>query len=163
MGQSPVLQWLSADKDNGHLSLKTGKYRASAPKLQTLPPTTEAFHQNVLRAHIQTAHLFAALDIDPPDLDPKQFDYEADHINKRLIPRPLAQNVEVAPENLMKLVRCGCCSGQSCKTGNCGCKRHQMACTLFCECGGRMGCNNPFQKPTSTHEEESDEDDDYTY
>ena len=33
---------------------KTGK-ASSAPKLCSLPPTTEGFHENILRAHLQVA------------------------------------------------------------------------------------------------------------
>ena len=73
--------------------IKTGKATSCAPKLCTLPPTTEAFHINVLRAHLQLAHWYAALDIDPPDMDPTAFGFEQDDTNKVLNPRPLPQGV----------------------------------------------------------------------
>ena len=38
---------------------KTGK--ATAPRLCSLPPTTESFHENVLRAHLQVENWPAAV------------------------------------------------------------------------------------------------------
>ena len=49
---------------------KTAK-SSSAPELCSLAPTTEAFRQNAKRAHFQCGHCYAALDSDPPTLDPK--------------------------------------------------------------------------------------------
>ena len=40
---------------------KTGKSSTSAPKLCTLPPTTDAFLQNVLRAHIQLCDWYSTM------------------------------------------------------------------------------------------------------
>ena len=34
---------------------RVGRSLASAPKLTSLPPTTESFQENVARAHLQTA------------------------------------------------------------------------------------------------------------
>ena len=78
--------------------IKTGKTASSAPKLCSLPPTTEAFHLNVLRAHLQLSHWYAALETNPPDLDPINFCFEADDTNKVMIPRPLPPGVETAPD-----------------------------------------------------------------
>ena len=66
-------------------SIKIGKSKSHAIKLFSLPPTTEAFLMNVLRAHLQLSHWYAALDINPPDLDPLDHGFEPDHVNKVLI------------------------------------------------------------------------------
>ena len=42
---------------------------SDAPKLQSLPPTTEAFCQNVLRAHYQCALWKSSLHENPPQLE----------------------------------------------------------------------------------------------
>ena len=65
---------------------RTGK-SSSVPKLCSLPPTTEAFHENVLRAHLQVATWYASLLGEPPAQDPVQFGWEADPVNKCLIPQ----------------------------------------------------------------------------
>ena len=138
-------------------ALKTGKCRTSAPKLCTLPPTTEAFHQHTLRAHIQVAHWYASLEEDPPPLNPEEFGWEADNDNKTLTPRAVADGTEMAPANILKLIKCGCDSEQSCKSGRCGCTSRQMTCTAFCACGGLLECHNPFKRST---EEEGDSGED---
>ena len=48
----------------------TGRKGASIlPKLKSLPPTVEAFRENVKRAHFQACIWKAALQLDPPELD----------------------------------------------------------------------------------------------
>ena len=123
---------------------KTGK-TSSAPKLCSLPPTTEAFHENILRAHLQVATWRAALSGEPPAMDPVHFGWEIDHVNKCLIPRNISQGTAYAPENVLKLVRCGCDSEKACRGGKCGCMSRQLPCTIFCSCGAvSRVCHNPF-------------------
>ena len=52
---------------------KESRSKASAPKLRSLPPTSEAFEQNVARAHLQVAIWLHALDPNPPVLDPTPY------------------------------------------------------------------------------------------
>ena len=54
---------------------KTGKGSSSIPKLCSLTPTTEAFAENVKRAHLQACIWKAAHDADPPQLDPAEFGF----------------------------------------------------------------------------------------
>eukprot|EP00745_Piridium_sociabile_P037812 TRINITY_DN68984_c0_g1_i6.p1 TRINITY_DN68984_c0_g1~~TRINITY_DN68984_c0_g1_i6.p1 ORF type:complete len:1121 (+),score=248.01 TRINITY_DN68984_c0_g1_i6:81-3443(+) len=125
---------------------KTGK-SSSAPKLWSLPPTTEAFHENVLRAHLQVANWRATLLGEPPSMDPVQFGWEADHVNKGLTPQNMCHGTAYAPPHVLKLVRCGCDSEKSCRGGNCGCMSRQLSCTIFCTCCASFGmCHNPFNK-----------------
>ena len=99
-------QWLWAQK--------TAK-SYNAPKLCSLPPTTEAFMQNAKRAHFQVAQWYAA------SLDPRDYGWEADDTNKSLLPTTVAEGVALAPDDVLKLIRCGCTSESACKRGNCGC------------------------------------------
>lgn len=122
---------------------KTGKSTA-APKLCSLPPTTEAFEQNVYRAHFQVSQWYSALSGDPPHLSVFNYGWEVDDANKCLIPRNVAEGVPYAPEKILKLVKCGCISQRPCKGTNCGCTGHQLPCTIFCVCGGGRDCLNPF-------------------
>ncbi|KAH9508496.1 hypothetical protein Btru_055357 [Bulinus truncatus] len=69
MSDTRYAQWLS----------RTGKRKAKiAPKLKSLPPTSEAFEENVKRAHIQTCIWKNALLRDPPNLDPTKFGWQKD-------------------------------------------------------------------------------------
>ena len=54
-------------------STKVQRSIAGAPKLQTLPPTAEAFKANVARAHLQVAIWRHAHEPNPPALDPLQY------------------------------------------------------------------------------------------
>ena len=60
----------------------TGKLNASAPKLCTLPPTTEAFMENVKRAHHQVAQWMSTPSGDPPPMDARSYGWEEDTENK---------------------------------------------------------------------------------
>ena len=65
---------------------KTGrKAAAKIPKLCSLPPTSEAFQENVKRAHFQCAVWRRALQ-EPPDLDPRKFGWFKDEETKFLSP-----------------------------------------------------------------------------
>ncbi len=58
---------------------KTSKRKVTgAPKLKSLPSTSEAFEQNVRRAHFHVSVWKAALEKDPPELAPTNFGWEKD-------------------------------------------------------------------------------------
>ena len=90
-----------------------------APKLCSLPPTAEAFMQNVKRAHFQVTYWYAAMEPEPPPLNPQDFGWEADDINKSLSHTTVTKFVCVVPDYVLKLMRCGCDSELACKTGKC--------------------------------------------
>ena len=119
---------------------KTGA-SISAPKLCSLPPTTEAFEQNVLRANFQVAQWYSALSGNPPPLNATEYGWEQDQVIKTLVPRNLPDGVPYAPDQILKMIRCGCSSQTPCKGGNCGCMRHQLPCTMYCACGGGHICS----------------------
>ena len=81
-----------------------------APKLCSLPPTTEAFEQKVRRVHHQLAQWYSGLSGDPPPLNAVDYGWESDNTNRCLIQRNMADGVPYAPEHVLKLVRCGCAS-----------------------------------------------------
>lgn len=138
---------------------KTGKSQ-SAPKLCSLPPTTESFELNVKRAHHQVAQWYSAITGVPPGLSPTDYGWEKDCVNKSLIPRNLPDGVQYAPEHILKLVKCGCSSQQPCHTGRCSCMGHQLVCTIFCACGSGSTCCNPFKEKRSVSSGDSDDSDD---
>ena len=61
---------------------------------------------------------------------------------KTLQPVPLPANVELAPETIMRMIRCACKSDNSCRTRACSCTRDGLKCTIFCACYA-AGCMQP--------------------
>lgn len=138
-------------------STKVASQIASAPKLQSLPPTNEAFLQNVLRAHLQVAIWRKSADRHPPNLNPEDYGFVRE--GNSLRPMTVASDVALVPEDLLKVVKCGCSSIYPCQSRNCSCSQAGMPCTEFCKCGGLIGhCFNS----NTTHSESEDGDEDNT-
>ncbi|KAG0718576.1 hypothetical protein GWK47_052177 [Chionoecetes opilio] len=94
---------------------KTSKRKVtSIPKLKSLPPTSEAFEQNVKRAHYQVWIWKAALSKKPPDLLPTDFGWEKDEATKSLLPITVPEGAALAPPDVLKVIRCGCATDQPC-------------------------------------------------
>jgi len=95
----------------------------AAPKLASLPPSTEGFLQNAKHA----------LESNPHSLNLLEYGWEADDVNKTLYPTTVAEGVCIAPDCILKLIRCGCDSESEmpCRSGNCGCTGRQIPCTIF--------------------------------
>ena len=66
-------------------------------KLKAIPPTNEAFKENSKRAHFQACIWKAALDEEPPNLDPLKFGWIKDNSAKSLGAIPLPQDVPLVP------------------------------------------------------------------
>ena len=131
MSEARVKVWLS----------KTGKGSSSTPKLCTLPPTTEAFEENVKRAHHQ-ALIWQSLQVhNPPELDSTEYGWVKDDQNKSLQPVILPDEVKLAPEMIRRLNRCGCHSSAPCSSRACSCNSANMKCTIFCVCYNQGCCN----------------------
>lgn len=120
---------------------KTGKGPVSTPRLCSLPPTTEAFVENVKRAHHQASMWRSAKTEHPPELDVEKYGWEKDDVNKSLVPTAIPEAVNLAPHSVLKLIRCGCKSGTPCNTSRCGCKSANLSCTVFCACHDGECCN----------------------
>ena len=133
---------------------KVSKNLACAPQLHSLPPTNEAFKQNVARAHLQVAIWRESLTSDQPSLDPTQYGYTGD--GQSLLPSTLPADVLPAPNELLKLIKCNKCSGDTpCKTKRCSCHRDRLGCSMFCGCRGET-CFNEY---TVVNDDQSEEDD----
>ena len=91
---------------------KTSKSRKTAPPLCDLPPTIEAFAENVKHTHFQTATWLSTMSPDPPDSGPTSYGWERDEVNRLLSPT----GIPPAQSEVLKLVRCTssfvktCCS-----------------------------------------------------
>ena len=123
-----------------------GQNVAGAPNLASLPPTNEAFNENVARAHLQVAVWMNALQPDPPAIDPTAFGWSLEEASKTLIPKTLPSDTPLAPGDLLKLVRRSCSSETPCKTQRCGCSSASIACSVFCACYGGQACSNEITR-----------------
>lgn len=137
-------------------AVKIGKGRAAMPQLNHLPPTTEAFIENVKHAHMQACVWKQALHLTPPQIDPLQHGFIRDTSTKSLLPNPLPEDVPLAPENILKLIRCSCESDAPCKTMRCRCASAKLPCTVFCTCQAD-NCNNELTK-SQMEDENTDEE-----
>lgn len=118
---------------------KTGHASSSPPKLCSLPPTNEAFAENVKRAHHQAIVWRSLDDNNPPELDPEMYGWTKDTTMKTLQPTSLPVNTALAPESIMRLIRCWCKSVTPCSTRACRCTGDNLKCTVFCTCNN-TGC-----------------------
>ena len=111
-----------------------------SPKLQTLPPTTEATNENIARAHFQVATWQHDKNTDPPQLDPTKSGWQKEGSSLRPVTVP--NDISLVPHELFKLLKCSCRSVSPCQTKRCGCSSANMACTEFCACSGGDSCFN---------------------
>ena len=110
-------------------SVKVGKKTTASPKLQVLPPTTESFMENVKRAHLQLAIWLSADTTNPPSLNPAEYGWIRDEPSKCLLPVLLPPGKAAAPDELLKMIRCGCESEEPChKWRRHGCKYRNRGC-----------------------------------
>ena len=103
----------------------------------TLPPTERAAYFHSLRVHLQVMQ-WQILDLHC--LDPTEWGWrmEQGHLS------PIKTDLDVAPEFLLKFVRCNCqtTSKNTCGTKICSCRKHGLKCVAACgDCRGKS-CNN---------------------
>ena len=89
------------------------------PKLQSLPPTSESFSENVKRAHLQMWLWKTAMDSDPPDTDSTNLGWIEDTNSKILAPVTIPADELPALLVLLQMICCGCASDQLCATARC--------------------------------------------
>jgi len=139
---------------------KMGNRKATtAPKLRSLPPTTEAFAEHVKRAHFQMSIWRAAIQPNPPPLDPLSNGWWRDERNETLMPIMLPRNVLPVPESASKPIRCVRASNHPCSTARRGCKANRPSCTTPCACKADSKCENEATR-TSDSDPDSEDDDD---
>ena len=116
------------------------------PALNSLPPTTGAFAQNVKRAHLQTAIWKQALKQDPPDVQVSDYGWEVkDGQDGSIEPVAIPGGEAPAPDYVLKLIACKCESTTPCRTNLCSCVAANMTCTAFCHLQNSMACSNDSQ------------------
>ena len=113
-------------------TMKFGNTATSAPKIQALLPTTEAFVENVKRSHLQMGTWKAALSLNPPALDPVEYGYVRHEPSKTLLPTTVPDGVTLEPDEIMTLIKCNCEGASACRNMRCSCSHSKLPCTLFC-------------------------------
>ena len=111
-----------------------------------LPPTERTAHFHALRVHLQVTQ-WKTLDI--KCLKPDEWGWQ--YVNDILF--PIMTDEKVAPDALLKFIRCKCKVGSrnTCGTNMCTCKRNGLKCVQACgDCRGEK-CNN---KDTAIFENE---------
>ncbi len=78
--------------------------------------------------------------------------------NMALTPTTVPDNVPLAPDDTLKMIKCSCDSATPCNSRRCGCQNANMACTSFCTCQGGDGCFNPKTRERIQAEDESDDE-----
>ena len=140
--------------------IESGKVTKSF-KLCSLPPTKEAFEQNVLRAHFNCAVVMSSLESSPPPLDPTDFGYSKVEAGQCLQPVMLPNHVQVAPEEILRRLSCHC-SAKNCSRNpvtlksSCSCVKTGMHCTTFCKCNHDL-CENKDDVSEDEDEHEATE------
>ena len=95
---------------------RVGKSLKSVVKVSTLPPTAESFVENVKRAHLQACIWKNALDADPPDLSPETYGWLRNEVSQTLVPVTVPKGVALAPDDVLKLIECGCENDDPCSS-----------------------------------------------
>jgi hypothetical protein len=123
---------------------KNGKGHTSSPNLSSLPPTTDAFIENVKLAYLQTV-LWRSLDAKPYQMNPEDLILKRDADNKSFNPKAFPDGTKSAPDYILGMTRCGCKIDTPCSTKRCSCKEKVLLCILFCAFF-KIGCSRSRQQ-----------------
>ena len=67
--------------------------------------------------------------------------WRKDEANRSLVPTTIADTVHLAPDAVLRLIRCGCESDKPCRSSRCGCRSAKPSLTMFCACHDGICCN----------------------
>lgn len=90
-----------------------------------LPPTASAARYHSYRTYFQVQS-WMCLNDNIEEKDPQQWGWE----KQQEMLLPMFTDKAVAPEELLKVVRCNCKSG--CGTAMCSCRKHGLVCSIGC-------------------------------
>ena len=140
---------------------KTGKSGPSSVKLCSIPPTTEAFTENVNRCHLKVAIWKAALLESPREMDSTKYGWELDHLDN-MVPRTVPSGTLSAPPDILQLIHCNC-KASGYRTAACIAAR-KLGARFYVFCEGAEACKNPLTHSQTEDESEQtieNPDDDY--
>jgi len=121
---------------------------------ERLPPTRDALHQAILRAHYQVL-IWNNDTISNPEIpSPEHYGWKLNEDEWV----PVTTTQLPAPNSVIQMVKCGCVKTK-CDTDKCTCRKAKLDCTDLCGCcdTGEV-CDNAEQMKTDTTD--SDEEDD---
>ena len=117
-----------------------------------LPPSERASYYHALRVHLQVSQWkYLKLDV---GLNVEEWGWQY----KSSVLYPIKTDLEPAPANLLKYIKCNCklSSNNTCGTMLCSCRRNGLKCVAACgDCRGEE-CENKY-----TPVEVDDDDDDF--
>jgi len=117
---------------------------------ERLPPTEEATKHHSLRTYFQIMIWMG----EEADLEPTDWGWKAE-ANQFI---PVMNEMNAAPDSLLKVVHCNCTTG--CSTQRCTCRTYGLPCTSACGQCQLQSCSNPFnQVLTDENDIENDEND----
>ena len=119
---------------------KSRQGHSSSTNLAALPPTREAFIENVKRAHFQAA-LQRSISVNP-ELSIEECRWKRYTADKTLCPTSLPDNTKPAPDYSLEITKCGCKTDTpctACSTKKCSCRVKGLPYTIFCACFS-VGC-----------------------
>ena len=102
-----------------------------------LPPTTDALHFHIQRAHYQSMIWRQASEPNPPLPSPTTMGWRME--NGQLV--PILTSLAPIPDACQEIVSCGCTKG--CISQRCTCKKSKLMCSGACRCSNSEGiCMN---------------------
>ena len=75
-----------------------------------------------------------------------------------LTPTTVADDVTLAPDKLLTMIKCSCSSATPCKNQHCRCHKASMACTALCVYQDGDGCFNEKTKERVQADEGTDDE-----
>ena len=135
---------------------KKGSARKICPPLEKLPPTDDSFREHVKRAMFQLRIWLDADKAQPTQtIDPLDWGWHT--VDSYLIPTTTPEGTPIAPDSVLKIIRCNCksvndrCGDKS----RCSCATNSLPCTRFCNCDfdGSV-CPRTVEKTIETENED---------
>lgn len=106
---------------------------------EKLPPTDRAAFFHGLRAHLQIVTWKLLSETNEINLEPTEWGWQM--VDDQL--KAITSDTEIAPENILKVIRCNCKNNENqCGTNRCSCRKNGLSCVTTCgECHGEE-CEN---------------------
>ena len=121
---------------------------------------TESFAQNAADAHLQVAVWRNTLEPNPPQMELRDFGW-TQVAGKEMYPTPISDGVALAPDALLKVVKCVVVVKPSVGQKSVDADKLTLhACAVFCACQGGHRCFNEKTRQTLQADEDDDDEDD---
>ncbi len=85
-----------------------------------------------------------------------QFGWLRNEEEEILVPVMAAEEVQVLPNEVSRVLACNCKAAEACKRGYCSCKSFTISCTQFCACYSTKCYNEWTVEQASFYDSQSD-------